>query len=85
MHSCQCGMVNYPKSGDTIHVRNVSSKADCRAYRVFEHYISRLEERLDDAAFLCEPVEEGGCRAYACSFCKRACAASRHLGRSFRR
>lgn len=52
-------MLNYPKSGDTIVVNNVTEQSDCRAFRVFEHYISALEEHMgeDEPPFLCEPVE----------------------------
>ena len=72
----QCGMLNYPKSGDTIVVNNVTEQSDCRAFRVFEHYISALEEHMgeDEPPFLCEPVEGSvGCRVFACSFCKKLC------------
>ena len=38
----QCGMLNYPKDGDTILLQNISKRSDCRAYRVFKHYIRQL-------------------------------------------
>ena len=70
-------MLNYPTSGDIITVQNISEKRDCRAYRVFEHYIDQLEERIGDqeTAFLCEPAKNGnGANVYTCSFCKKLCA-----------
>jgi hypothetical protein len=74
----QCGMLNYPseKQADIITVDNVHRRQDCRAYRVFKHYIkaraSRIRRKLrveDPTAtmedsmshvFLCEPDEENG-------------------------
>ena len=83
----QCGMLNYPKTGDTITVTNISSKYDCRAYRVFRYYIKELTREVyarlpagsarEDAerqVFLCEPVEDqDGCRVFCCNFCKAKC------------
>ena len=28
---------------------------------------------VEDSVFLCQPVEEGGCRVYACNACKKLC------------
>ena len=84
----QCGMLNYPKKDDTIIVENVTCKRDCRAYRVFEYYIEKLQkdqcDKLSHGAteaevqeelnriFLCEKVSNG-CRVIACTACKRLC------------
>jgi len=76
----QCGMINYPDGCDAIPVQGIAEKRDCRAYRVFEHYISELEERIgdDETAFLCEPIEgiAAASRVFACSFCKKLCAST---------
>ena len=82
-------MLNYPRDGDTIIVQDVASKHDCRAYRVFRHYIkeraknalSKLRARDANATrkeaeatvFLCEPCEDGGCSVFVCPSCKRSC------------
>ena len=42
----QCGMVNHPQPGDTIRVSNVTSKYDCRAYRVFRYFIKRAIRKM---------------------------------------
>ena len=83
----QCGMLNYPKDGDELVVQNISSKRDCRAYRVFRYYIWKLisdrsgrhsdnttRENAKNEVFLCEPQPAGGCRVYSCSACKRLCS-----------
>ena len=70
----QCGMVNHPQPGDTIRVSNVTSKYDCRAYRVFRCFIKRAIRKMrgrmpenadradaDKEVFLCEPHPNGGC------------------------
>ena len=90
----QCGMLNYPKDGDEILVQNISTKHDCRAYRVFRYYIQKLisdrggrhpdettRENAKNEVFLCEPEPNGGCRVYSCSACKRLCA-KRGTGRT---
>ena len=80
----QCGMVNHPQPGDTIRVSNVTSKYDCRAYRVFRYFIKRAIRKMrgrmpenadradaDKEVFLCEPHPNGGCKVFTCSMCKR--------------
>ena len=85
----QCGMLNYPKDGDRITVKNISGKRDCRAYRVFRYYIKKRATSLRDQLqaqgedielaeaeaqiFLCEPHEEGGCDVWTCNACKTLC------------
>ena len=72
-------MLNYPKTGDKIVVQNVSCKEECRAYRVFEHYIEHLQESTDETVFICEPVSNGvSSRVYACNFCKTKCKVIEH-------
>ena len=56
-------MLNYPSSGDIIRVKDIRQRSDCRAYRVFSHYIDKLiselvdggleEQEAMDRVFLC--------------------------------
>jgi hypothetical protein len=45
----RCGMLNYPSSGDIIRVNGIRQRRDCRAYRVFSHYIDKLISELSDS------------------------------------
>ena len=51
----QCGMLNHPAPGDTIAVTNVRRKRDCRAYRVFRHYIRNLSSHEEERLHACTP------------------------------
>ena len=92
----QCGMVNHPQPGDTIRVSNVTSKYDCRAYRVFRYFIKRAIRKMrgrmpenadradaDKEVFLCEPHPNGGCKVFTCSMCKCACKRRDDEGKLF--
>ena len=78
-------MLNYPSSGDIIRVNDIRQRRDCRAYRVFNHYIDKLiselmdgsleEQEAMDRVFLCRAPDDvrAGNEVYACTTCKAKC------------
>ena len=78
-------MLNYPSSGDIIRVNGIRQRRDCRAYRVFNHYIDKLiselmdggleEQEAMDRVFLCRAPDDvrAGNEVYACTTCKAKC------------
>ena len=57
----QCGWLMYAKSANKILVENITDKEECRAYRVFEHYIRQLESEAQagTTVFLCKRAGTG--------------------------
>ena len=67
----QCGWLMYAKSANKILVQNITAKEQCRAYRVFVYYITKLQRKAppNTTTFLCETAGAGS-KVWACSFCK---------------
>ena len=40
-----------PSPGDTIEVRDIACKDDCRAYRVFQYYIDKMVETQQERVY----------------------------------
>ena len=63
----------YKRGSSKINVGGLTQKEDCRAYRVFEYYIRKLEQDLNlpddsDEVFLFKP-HQGGAQVYSCTSC----------------
>lgn len=66
----QCSTLSNPKPGNTIAVKNITKRVHCRAYRVFEYYIDKLENDTGRTAFLlCEQMTEDSAKFFTCGFC----------------
>jgi len=69
----QCGYLLYPDAAKTIKVRNITDKGQCRAYRVFAHYINKMQRTTGDTFFKCE-VQGTAAMVFACNYCVRQCS-----------
>jgi len=68
----QCGFLLYPDAAKTIKVRNITDKGQCRAYRVFAHYINKMQRTTGNTVFKCE-VQGTAAMVFACNYCVRQC------------